>query len=1087
MSIEGKKVKQHIGKLKEALDNIASNDIDSLSLCYRLLVISEIIQRGVVVPLDCDDGQLLQTIISTAGKVLLDENQVKPPLIAGAAVVSALIAQKLANGMLTVSENKSLLSKENFESAFQRAKDVDDTRLSCLLNLATKQGIENDGIQNSEGVALLLKRIAFGNNLRAASFSNPEQPPVFKRSLDSCLEANVTLMKLVRKAHGEDDVDVATSISGGDDYLSFYTRDAITPISNLIRIAESKQNPKRVSELSLRITQSYVGGEADYKQSDVLSDSGCQLWNDINKVFVDIYAKQGIGVVGDGPASNLKLIQEAKKSLDKVDLSNFDEDDDVLILLHKLLKVRVEFSHEDTLASIIGNERYVAARNRSGLSSGTSTKTGFEEMVKRELVAGTLPVVDSEGIALDYDRFSTDSASESLRDGFLALSNSVDVMVSDDLFNALCSNIERQIDRLVMRSQTIALSLFKKKKRDAVSVAWDAVLIFVSPLVDSLGDEEQVLMIKSMVLSKRNLMKTACEGLLTHAWMSPGSSRAPVAYIHRTSNFFSAFLKLQKDIDQEAKKKLEATEGKVVSTTNTSVSKTRMSLEVACRAAKCHQLLTTIGEYEVVEAYMYYTVNDVKLISAIINGKGSEKNITVNDSRLIQELSEEAIRVLKSQSRSKYLPELDAKFGVPFLLFLSCWSGLHHSPWSCFNISQARSIMRHVHTNMKHAEEIWGRKLTFIEETLLYIGEADSESGFLSGGMSAIAKKLYDSSLTRLVQNDKDPMHTLLKAHCASCNARLQLIDTIEDSHWVQSAETVKTSMGELQQILTCMSDPSYFYLWRETSSLQSSIEYHILLKMQLVAELLLEGKRPQDAKGFLEDASKDSPQNYDVAFSYGSFLLQMALYNTDFESPGILQKAQRQLLKAAKLNVNKVDPFALLGFWYEVQNDTKRAVGCYSKALLIDPSHPVAGRGILRLKSSRDVSTLRNNAMNQSIFQNGWAWKSLGDSKAFVEGDDERAVLCYQQALRARDIGSPKQHRLNPFFALPSRGVDSEYRECSSTWASLGGCYRRLGKHSASVRAFQSASDNFPSDLSYFCSWAQGMYALLHFQHILN
>jgi tetratricopeptide (TPR) repeat protein len=378
---------------------------------------------------------------------------------------------------------------------------------------------------------------------------------------------------------------------------------------------------------------------------------------------------------------------------------------------------------------------------------------------------------------------------------------------------------------------------------------------------------------------------------------------------------------------------------------------------------------------------------------------------------------------------------------------------------------------------MKNTAQIWGRKLTAMEDNLIEIGEADAESGFLSGGMSAIAKKLYDSVFNKLIESEMSPVQMLLKAHCTSCSARLQLMDSVENFGWIELADVVKVSMSELQETLASLEDPSDFYLWREPLSLRSSVEYHVLLKMQLVAELLLEGQKPSDAQGFLEKASKDSPQNYDIAFSYGSFILQMALYNNDFEDPGMMKKAQKQLLKAAKLNVNKADPFALLGIWYEVQNDTKRAVGCYSKALLVDPSHPVAGRGVLRLKSARDVSTLCNNAMNQGIFQNGWAWKSFGDSKAYGEGDDEKAVLCYHQALRARDVGSPKQHRLNVFFSLPSESNDSEYKECGSTWASLGSCYRRLGKHSASVRAFQSASDIFPSDLSYFCSWAQGRF----------
>lgn len=436
---------------------------------------------------------------------------------------------------------------------------------------------------------------------------------------------------------------------------------------------------------------------------------------------------------------------------------------------------------------------------------------------------------------------------------------------------------------------------------------------------------------------------------------------------------------------------------------------------------------------------------------------------------------------MKRENRPTYELQLHAKYGTDFLLMLVCWSGMHCSPWSFCNISQARSIVRYARENIKQSAQEWGRKLTLVERILLDIGEADSECGFLSGGMTVISNKLYLSSLDILTHHESDPVQTLLKSHCVSCLARLELTDTVEGSLCVQSAERVKSGMEHLQQKLKSLPVGHHnFYPWRHFSSLQSSIEYHILLKMQLVAELLLKAERPDECKVFLEDATRDSPQNYDVAFSYASFLLQMALYDTNNRGCDVLQKARKQLMKTAKMNVQKADPFALLGVWYEVESDIKRAVGCYSKALMIDPSHPVAGRGILRLKSSKDVSVLVDKAMNQGIFQNGWAWKSLGDSKAFAEGDDERTALCYQQALRARDVGSPKQHRLHAFFSFPFGDTQSELKECGGVWASLGLCYRRLGKHSASVRAFQSASDIFPSDLSYFCAWAQGKYLVL-------
>ena len=609
MSIDGKKIKEHIGKLKESLDSIAADDAKSLLPCYRLVISSELSQRGVIVPLDTlDDEKLLQAITNAAGKPLLGEHQVKPPLIAGAAVVSAMAAQKLADAMLNKpSEQSPLLSKERCASAFQRCQDVNDDRLLSLLHLATSQAIAKD-IPNLEGVALLLLRIAYGNNLRAASFSNPEQPPMFKRSLDACVKAQDTLTHLLRKARISTDIGADILSSGGldaeDDYASYYTRDAINPLLNLIRIAESKHNPKRVAELSLRITQSYIDGDEAKNYSDVLSESGCQLWSSINHSFVDTYSESKVDGDKSSSASSLKLVMEAKRAVDKFDISLFgDENDLMFILLHKLLQVRVKFAHEDALVVIIGEERYTSSKNRNGLSSGNVTRDTFEDNVRTELVTGTLPAEDAEGIALTYDPIAVDNVTVLLRDALLGLPANVNdpSTLSNDIFKAICSNIERQIDRLVLRAQTIALNSFKKKKRDVVSTAWDAVLEFIDPLMQSINIEAQDAsiqdQIKSMPLSQRDLMKTASESLLVHAWMSAEKSATPVSHIRTATTFLATSLALLKETEQAAKKKLEEAEGKVVRTTNAVLSKTQLTLEVACRAATCHQLLTTIGEF----------------------------------------------------------------------------------------------------------------------------------------------------------------------------------------------------------------------------------------------------------------------------------------------------------------------------------------------------------------------------------------------------------------------------------------------------------------------------------------------------------
>ena len=85
--------------------------------------------------------------------------------------------------------------------------------------------------------------------------------------------------------------------------------------------------------------------------------------------------------------------------------------------------------------------------------------------------------------------------------------------------------------------------------------------------------------------------------------------------------------------------------------------------------------------------------------------------------------------------------------------------------------------------------------------------------------------------------------------------------------------------------------------------------------------------------------------RSVDVSFALGSFRLRLIMDSLQSPSVTAIKEAQTQLLKAAKLNSNKPSPFALLGLWYEEEGDTIRSVGCFTKALLLDPAHPVAGR----------------------------------------------------------------------------------------------------------------------------------------------
>ena len=240
-------------------------------------------------------------------------------------------------------------------------------------------------------------------------------------------------------------------------------------------------------------------------------------------------------------------------------------------------------------------------------------------------------------------------------------------------------------------------------------------------------------------------------------------------------------------------------------------------------------------------------------------------------------------------------------------------------------------------------------------------------------------------------------------------------------------------------------------------------------------------------------DAVNDEPTDSEAALALGAFLLQCVLYHGKHGSPPTAEKvkaAQIQLLKAAKLDSSKADPFALLGVWFERKQDMKRAHGCYSKALALDPPNPVAGRGMLRVfkqvqMDHQELDAYLEDAINANSSVNGWAWRAMGERKIAAENRDELAVVALTKALRCRDIEGRQQDEMDVFYSIPDESGDhsvgtmrrSNKNEKADTLAELAMCYRRLGRYTAAIRSFYSASaiagESVESSVLFSC--AQG------------
>jgi tetratricopeptide (TPR) repeat protein len=206
-----------------------------------------------------------------------------------------------------------------------------------------------------------------------------------------------------------------------------------------------------------------------------------------------------------------------------------------------------------------------------------------------------------------------------------------------------------------------------------------------------------------------------------------------------------------------------------------------------------------------------------------------------------------------------------------------------------------------------------------------------------------------------------------------------------------------------------------------------------------------------------LTDPGMTDPSEAQKALAVAAAELGKALEGTS--TP---KAAHLFLLQAAKLDPTVARAFASLGYYYEWQRDGTRAIGCYKKALSLDPSEPIAGRALVRLAGSGSLESVLQRADTGA-----WAWRAKAVQTA-AEGMDELAVVAFLKALRCPDL-QPSQ-----FYAAPGSPVENER---GVVLADLAACYRRLGRYTAAIRSYHAALKEWheqpPSDI--LCRCAQG------------
>lgn len=694
----------------------------------------------------------------------------------------------------------------------------------------------------------------------------------------------------------------------------------------------------------------------------------------------------------------------------------------------KILHVQLQLAEEDSLIEEQSQHQYRQHQNRTddhkpskgkGGSAATrscwkpTSQTTIREMARNQVLADADPKKILQG------------AAATLRDAFL----------SQDGNAATQKRAAAALTLVLERSEDRARALMRRKNQS--NVGWSELTNFVVPVIHRMAQPTKE-SLGSMTEEEVTFVDTCATLVPCLQWMN-GESRGAISNVQ--INTVKNVLKSLLDRSMQAKQNYEAASNVLKSSTEAMDVKIR-ELECAHASMQAWSILLQIWEHSNTAEWKGHT----ELATAL------------------------------AQKADNY----SARYGSSFGNLLVAWSGLSNSSFTYCTAPEARLIWKAAQHNLAAARSEWGRPISNVEQLALDLSKADMECGILAGGFASEAFKAYRSVLNRMeteLSSFDNSFQALVKSHCWIGLARIALRRDY-DNGGREETNPIDLARKSLE-VLTSIRLDRKDQLPLTFISVSSTVcfRHQITVSRQLVAEALVRSGRAHEAKVFLEDAVSESPQDAEAAFSLGAFLLRQAFQSSASTTQSDVDAAKRQLLRSAKLDALKAGPFALLGVWYEDQKDLKRALGCHSKAILLDPSNPVSGRGLIRLTKWDSAKAIVDAAIRTSSAVNGWAWRALGNHNVMVTGENNLGAVALLKCLRCRDIGRPQDEAMSPFFAI-AQPLGKRYaeKEKSDGWSELAFCYSRLGRYTAAIRSFYSSIETAGEhvEASVLCACAE-------------
>jgi tetratricopeptide (TPR) repeat protein len=1040
------KLKTALASIKEAILDTEDGTV-SLRAYFMALLRVELLLRGALVS-DSPETSLTQpannnvllAVQTHAGKCLKDESSLPKQLLAGSSFIAGRIAEKIGQMLadqstLTSNNNNSSPSllwdskesdKELIQSCTLRCRQVEDERFSSLLELA--QGVIT-GSATAAADATLSGRALFvvaeGYFLKAAH-SSPDAPPMWKKAWDC--------------------VSLATSATStavhGESTMSAIAWPAITAITNLHRIALSKDNRKRAAELSLILVDCYLDMAAAVTTSPVPAATATAAaavpFATLRPVWIAPWRS-----IAPPHTTPTQAVMQAKAILDQLASLSGGDDTTASVLLsvdedlyRMLLQVRVWRAEWEAMVESAAQANHTRAMNRTATDGPKAKATVMPPSLQACRIEARRQQLSEPDDTVDDWQKAAIVLRDKLVDQAMAGSSRSCPHYSSG-WNVLREHLEWLLEQARVQST-----------KTKVQRAWPAVHRFIDPIYrawrtcwgpDShaaptagpMEDAETAIRaLEHEIFSspeEARCVETVCCAIPHVEWMLWGP-QSPLN--HCTDTFLFLILKALE------KHRLDARDKKATSTVISSDSTLDAVLGTLDGCLSFVRATWALGQSPAESDHIWH-VTDVTTVKS----KAAATNSSIG------------------------------AVGSEFVEFLVCWSGFHTSSWPFCTQPEARRMVQRARDCLAEAKAKWGRPIHVVESTLLDLGQADAEGLAFDVGLINIARKNYSSVMVLAESLPDERLASLVIAHCYTGLAAVARREN-PDAMDVNRVISLARSGLERLQAMDAGDDP--LFLWRASGFVEYTLRFQIAASRQLVADSMLQSGQVEAALEFLEDAVRDAPQDASAAFALGRFKLYTLFFGAT-SSPQVERDAQVQLLRAAKMDSSKAGPFALLGYWYEYKSDFQRAIGCYSKALLLDPTHPVAGRGIVRLAPRDSQARIVDKAISSASTVTGWAWRAMGIQKSMSDGKDDLAIVSLLKALRCRDIMWPQAEPMGAFYGSPMKPTLPSHDELSSTYALLAACYRRIGRFTAAIRSYhtaiQKARDNPPPSMLCACA----------------